>query len=280
MEKNLKVAICCIARLENDYIREYVEYYKDLGVDNIFLYDNNYDGEDDFNDVISDYISEGFVRLKNYRNRRNCQQKAYQECYNNCKNLYDWIGFFDVDEFVTLPKYKDIKEYLSQDIFNKYNIIGLNWHTYGYSGQIEKKEGKVVDRFTKPIEPVLFRKKGMLFPHNMHLKVFIRCNACGRINWLSSTPHMPSNNTKCCDSRGNEISNISPFYANIDYNYAYIRHYTTKSLEEFLIKTKRGYPDANADYFKTHNIYDDFVAMNGEDEAAKEYYLEWKKKQI
>ena len=31
--KDIKVAVCCIACQENDYIREWVEYYKNLGVD-------------------------------------------------------------------------------------------------------------------------------------------------------------------------------------------------------------------------------------------------------
>lgn len=37
----MKVAICVIARLENNYLREWVEYYLKLGVDTIFLGDNN-----------------------------------------------------------------------------------------------------------------------------------------------------------------------------------------------------------------------------------------------
>ena len=34
-----KVAICAIAKLENLYLREWVEYYKEMVVDNIILYD-------------------------------------------------------------------------------------------------------------------------------------------------------------------------------------------------------------------------------------------------
>ncbi len=42
--------------MENDYIRFFVEYYKNLHFDKIFIYDNNdIDGEK-FEDVINDYI--------------------------------------------------------------------------------------------------------------------------------------------------------------------------------------------------------------------------------
>ena len=47
----MKTLLCCIGRRENDYIREFVEYNKVLGFTNICLYDNNYDGEEDFHEV-------------------------------------------------------------------------------------------------------------------------------------------------------------------------------------------------------------------------------------
>ena len=55
-KKELRTLACCIGRKENQYIREFVEYNKMLGFTNICLFDNNYDGEDDFHDVIGDYI--------------------------------------------------------------------------------------------------------------------------------------------------------------------------------------------------------------------------------
>ena len=73
----MKVALCAIGRLENNYIREWVEHYKMLGFNHIFLYDNNYDGEEHFEDVIGDYIDSGFVDVINYRNKQVCQIKAY-----------------------------------------------------------------------------------------------------------------------------------------------------------------------------------------------------------
>ena len=96
----MKVALCCIGRLENRYIREYVDFYLGIGVDKIFLYDNNYDGEEYFEDVIGDYVSQGSVEVINYRNRERCQVAAYQDCYDKHGSEYDWICFFDIDEFI------------------------------------------------------------------------------------------------------------------------------------------------------------------------------------
>ena len=64
-----KVLLCCIGKMENNYIREFVEYYKTIGFDNICLYDNNdIDGEH-FEDVIGNYIDSGFVILKDWRGK-------------------------------------------------------------------------------------------------------------------------------------------------------------------------------------------------------------------
>jgi len=35
------VCLCTLAKLENKYIREFVNHYKNYGVDKIYLYDNN-----------------------------------------------------------------------------------------------------------------------------------------------------------------------------------------------------------------------------------------------
>ena len=37
----LKASVCCIGKRENLYIREFVEWYKNLGFYHIYLYDNN-----------------------------------------------------------------------------------------------------------------------------------------------------------------------------------------------------------------------------------------------
>ena len=58
-----KIALCCMCKCENDYIREFVDYYQNIGVDNIFIYDNNdIDGEH-FQDVINDYIENEYVKI-------------------------------------------------------------------------------------------------------------------------------------------------------------------------------------------------------------------------
>ena len=101
-ERNTQVCICISGKKENRYIREYVEHYKALGVDKIFLYDNNDIDDEKFEDVLSDYVKNNFVQILNYRGKLAPQLKIYENCYNTNKFKYDWIIYFDIDEFLHL----------------------------------------------------------------------------------------------------------------------------------------------------------------------------------
>ena len=121
-----KVCICVIGKGENRYIKEYVEHYKTLGVDKIFLYDNNDKKGERFESVLSQYINEGYVSIINYRGKFAPQLKMYEKCYNKNKYIYDWFIFFDIDEFINLNNYTNIKDFLNENKFNKCNLIYFN----------------------------------------------------------------------------------------------------------------------------------------------------------
>jgi len=98
-KKNIKVCICTIGKKENKYIREFISYYKNYGIDQIFLYDNNEINEEHFEDVIKDYINKGFVKVFNWRGRSKPQNKAINNCYMRYNKLFDWLIFYDIDEY-------------------------------------------------------------------------------------------------------------------------------------------------------------------------------------
>lgn len=237
----MKTLLCCIGRLENKYIREFVEYYKILGVTNICLFDNNRDGEDDFNEVINDYIENGYVFLKNYRNiTEPCQFKAYNECYKEYGNYYDWIMFFDIDEFMFINSGESLDEYLSSDRFLEYNGIHVNWLMFG-DGDMARSNGEpLISRIPNYID--IENKSAYDFPDNFHIKSIIRGGLKNVLFY--NTSHNPLFDGKCCNASGIECVKESPF-APYDYRFAGIRHFSTKTAEEYAIKVKRGFPDGN-----------------------------------
>lgn len=253
------VLLCTIARLENDYIREFVEYYRRLGVTNICLYDNNHEGEENFKDVIGDYIARGFVILKDYRSKRTpFQLDAYNECYSEYGGKYDWIMFLDVDEFVFLNGFDTIGEYLSNEAFAKYSVIHLNWLMYGDCGLETKTAGGVLDRFTNPL-PLGISSSGQNVPDTFHVKSIVR-GGLPDLVW-NNTAHTPSTTMACCNSHGERCSVYSPFCP-YDFRWAGIRHFSTKTAEEYADKVLKGSPDKNrpdygewvANFFKRNEV--------------------------
>lgn len=238
-----KVMICCIGKEENPYIREFVEYYKNLGATNICLFDNNDVEGERFEDVIGDYIDSGFVILKDYRGKKRCQWAAYEECYNTYKDQYDWIAFFDCDEFLTFKKNTmTIQQFLMQPCFDDYDMVHVNWMSYGDNENLYYEDKPILERFKKPVMPYNFRVK-FPFAENCHVKSIIRGYIDDiKIEWTRNS-HTPTTPLACCDARGREIENSFSPFCDYDYSVAYLRHFTTKSVEEYCKKMKRGFPD-------------------------------------
>ena len=272
----MKVLLCSIGRKENKYIREFVEWHKNLGFTNIVLYDNNYDGEEDFHDVIGDYISDGYVILKDYRNRKVCQLDAYSECYKTYGNEYDWIAFFDIDEFMFINCNKTLGEYLARPEFNEYDMIHINWLLFGDGGQTKSDGRGLLQRIVQPLD--LNHITFYSFPDNFHCKSIIR-GGLAEVKW-NCTPHTPTNDIKCCNSYGLPCDGNSPFTP-YDYRNAGLRHFTTKTAEEYADKVKRGFPDANPttkeemvkNFFKRNEVTAEKVAIFKEKNGIDMSYL-------
>lgn len=260
VKKDIKVGLCCIAKMENNYIREFIEHYKNLGVDHVFLYDNNDTDGENFEDVIGDYIENGYIEVIDFKNRKICQLDAYNDCYKNRCNGYDWVCFFDCDEYLMFSdETLDIKTFLSQEKFNNFDMIHINWKVYGDNNLVRYENKSLKERFIIPIEPLDF-KCGYNFPENNHIKSIVR-GGLPDVKW-EMTPHTPNSELNCCKPNGEICDAKSPFSL-YNFDYAWLNHYQTKTIEEWVeIKAKRGFPDGNKDFFKTHNVVADFFRRN------------------
>ena len=109
--RKVSICLCVIAKKENLYAKEYVNHYKKLGYSHIYIYDNNDINDEKFEDVIKDEIDSGFVTIINIRGKIRGQCFAYKDCYEKYNKLYDWLSFFDFDEFLSI-KEKNIQNFL------------------------------------------------------------------------------------------------------------------------------------------------------------------------
>jgi hypothetical protein len=83
-----------------------LNHYKKIGYSHIFLYDNNEIGDEKFEDVINKRLINNFVTIIDYREKKGKhvprQFQAYYDCYEKNKANYDWLSFFDLDEFLDI----------------------------------------------------------------------------------------------------------------------------------------------------------------------------------
>ncbi len=253
-----KVALCCMAKCENTYIREWVEYNKRLGFDKIFIYDNNDEDGERFQDVIGDYIEQGVCDIIDYRGRTCCQEAAYHDCYVLNNKHYDWIAVCDIDEFLTLKEHQNVHEFLRDTRFDKFQVIHINWMCYGDNDMLDTDGRPCQERFLKPLPYDIRRFKD--FPENNHIKSIVRGNL-KHINWRYIT-HTPWCFYRCCNPQGIPCAVRSP-YNPYNFDVAYFRHYYTKTIGEWVrIKAARGYGDMDKATAEKKLALDVFYMLN------------------
>ena len=216
-----------IVYINNDleYIYEFVEYYLNLGVDYIhIIYFRSENDNVDIYKLLDKFKENILIEEKDDYNEHSILT-YYSNYY---KHEYDWIMFFNCDEYLTFTKHKNIKEYLSDPMFNNYEQIQINWKIYNDNNLLYNDHRKMIERFTS-----CNNNYG-----NIHVKPIIR----GKLNkdYINITPHFfyPF---ITCDANGNNLNRcINDNWAETwcvnppRHEIAYIKHFITKTVDEFI----------------------------------------------
>lgn len=227
-----KLVIVAIAKNESEYIREWVAFHKIIGVDAIYLYDN--DSTDDMKECIRDYIDEGFV-IYNEIHGVQKQYDAYNDALSRYGKYCGYMAFIDCDEFlVPKEKYGDIVEEIDKVIKQHKNAggVAINWCMYGSSGYIDKPEGLCIENF-------VMRADTETGNGNDCVKSIVIPKCVKRI----SNPHYPKYRFGFCsiDFDGNPVADFSNKI--VDYGPIRINHYFTKSREQWIKRRSMGRAD-------------------------------------
>ena len=230
LEPIKKVCLCLIAKNENKYIIEFIEYYKKYGIDKIFLYDNNDINGEKFEDIIQNYIKSGLVDIIYFKEVKAPQISAYNDCYKKNNFYFDWLIFFDIDEFIYLKNFNNIKLFLADKRFHKCERIQLNYVYHTDNNLLYYDNRNVLERF-----PEINKNYNKVWERS-NIKSIVRGNYK---NIQIVNPHYLSLKFKSCNGFGKNINIHHLHTLNIDYEYYYINHYFSKSLEEFIEKIMR-----------------------------------------
>lgn len=230
--KTNKVCICTVGKKENLYAREYVNFYKNLGIDKIFIYDNNDKNDEKFDLVLKDYINDNFVEIIDIRGKIAPQINSFEDCRKKNFKMYDWLIFFDMDEFLFLRNYSNIKQFLNQKTFDKCERIQLNWFVHTDNNLLNYDNRTLIKRF--PDKRKEFN--GTRLPGSNMIKSILK----GYIDIEINDHHYLNPNLIVCNGFGKIIKFSGGKTNETDHFYYYIDHYWSKSTEEFVDKLMRG----------------------------------------
>ena len=138
LERNYKydVSICAIFQNESDYLREWIEFHKLVGVEHFYLF--NHLSTDNYKSVLAPYIKSGLVELIQWPYKKGdlttwnyIQCKAYNHAIKLGFYKSKWIAFIDIDEFLFPVEVNTLQEFLVG--YEKEKGLCVNWQMYGTS---------------------------------------------------------------------------------------------------------------------------------------------------
>ena len=228
--QNIKVALCTMGRNENLYAREFMNYYMKLGVDHMFIYDNNPPFTERIEDVLDKKYKEKITFYEFKYHNISCQKEAFTDCYENNFKKYDWFIMVDMDEYLFIIN-STLKNYLQNKIFDKCDFIKIHWVNSQDNNLLYYDSRPLFERFKKP------------YIKSIYIKTIVRGNI-PKLKYKVHSPYFSPIKNVTCTNDGNIINYTYinfEFIKNINTNKSYIIHFRFKSTEEFINKYKRGY---------------------------------------
>jgi len=155
------LAVCAIFQNEARFLKEWIEFYKLIGVQHFYLY--NHFSTDNYLEILEPYIERNEIELYHWTNpnHQKSQMETYNDALNRAKNNVKWLAFLDLDEFL-FP----VEKYNLVDFLKEYEFFGgvcANWVMYG----------------TSYIEKIPY--------NNLLIESLNRCNLSGKINTIVKT---------------------------------------------------------------------------------------------
>ena len=225
---------------EQQYLEEWLQYHLNLGIEKIFVYEDVFSSShkdicDKFPDkvictsVLSLYSEKEYEKIQSLKKNNRAfagfqLQYLYKVLdYIQSLNIADWVFYLDVDEFLTLKSKRSTLNSVFKN-FNSYDIVVLQWMNYNANGNIIKPTKSTVDSYTQECQLYIGKM--------MHPKASSKL-AFNISKWdpdkIKTNHHIPKQANWC-------KTNFSTDPLEVVYDKIYIRHYITKSFEEYCNK--------------------------------------------
>lgn len=166
--KKYYLTVCAIFKNEAQWLREWIEYHRIVGVDHFLLYNN--ESTDHSMDVLEPYIEKNIVNVVNWPDRKSkdelhawvyaTQVPAYNNGIKLLKKQSDWIAFIDIDEFIVPITATNLKELLQE--YQSFGALAVNWDCYGCSNIWDIPQNKLMIECLTRKAPIYFSENRMV----------------------------------------------------------------------------------------------------------------------
>jgi glycosyltransferase involved in cell wall biosynthesis len=162
----MKAAVCVIVKNEAKDILEWLAYQFVLGFGTVIVLDNC--STDQTFLVVDAAAKTDDIRLIKWPSQGSgTQRSAYQYVLDTYRVEFEWIAFFDCDEFLVPAEGDDLKSMLARS--DGASAIAVNWLIFGSSNHRDFPDGLVIDDFVN--------RAPLNFAPNHHIKSIVRPEA-------------------------------------------------------------------------------------------------------
>jgi len=230
VDNNKKWQAVAVAILKNEenYIENWLLFHLSIGFQHVFIYDNN--SCDGVKEILEKYICGGVVTYINWPVRAG-QIDAYNHALFLLRHNTDWIGFFDIDEYIVLHEHDSIISYVSSLDADQ---ILLPWRNFAYGGHKFAPGGSDIENY--------FWAHNVATNGSVQVKHLVRAEVA-----KSVTAHFSFISTKKTLLADKSPSDITHIIANPTYKGAQINHYFTRSFAENSKRIQKGQVDGGTE---------------------------------
>ena len=219
--RNHTAAICCVAKDEEAYIDEWVDYNLALGFDTIYVYDNS-----DGNDLRQWGARRGErVQVRHY-NGTGQQMKAYLDCLQYLQEKHTYAAFFDVDEFLVMRNHTHVVDLLDEYLPNG-GSLAIGWRLFTSDDKDAYSPEPVTKRF-------LHRLPDDYDDQSIHIKSIVKLSDVEHRSPRDPHHFFIKEGKNQTDTNGHLFT--GPRNPDGPLDVAFLHHYRYKSFNEFVHK--------------------------------------------
>ena len=149
------LAACTIYRDDADYLAEWIEFHRLVGVERFVLYDNG--STDHHLEVLAPYLEEGIVTrhewpgpFLGHKGRPRALFTAFEHCVGAHREDARWIAFLDIDEFLFSPAGAQLPDVLRE--YERFPGVVVSRAEFGPSGHQKKPDGLVIESYVERLQ--------------------------------------------------------------------------------------------------------------------------------